>query len=340
MSVLDKIERVAAVLAGRRPDRPPVSFWYHFPPAQHRGAAAVQAHLDHLERFDLDYLKVMNEHGYPGAGSNPTTDELGDLPVYRGDEPEFAGQLEVLASLAERLRGRVLMSTTIFNAWATLRRLYRPKDHRSGPAGIDASADPIGPVLTRMIRRDRSAVASALESIAQSLANFAVQCLAAGADGVFLAVRDDWVDTPENGGLGTYDALVRAGDRHILESAAGGRFNLLHVCGRAVDFAAFADYPVQAINWADRSAGPSIRDACRQQIRPAICGGLDNLTTLPDGSPAQCADQVADALEQAGDRPILIGPGCTYDPDRVPEQNLGAVCDAVRGNRSRQQGST
>jgi len=66
-------------------------------------------------------------------------------------------------------------------------------------------------------------------------------------------------------------------------------------------------------------------------VKPAICAGVDNLSTLPDGTDADCELEVADALQQAGDRPILIGTGCTYDPDRVPRANLEAVCRAVRG---------
>ncbi|MHC4065921.1 MAG: uroporphyrinogen decarboxylase family protein [Planctomycetota bacterium] len=329
MSRMDSIQRVAAVIEGRRPDRPPVSLWHHFRPEQHRGRAAVQAHLDHLQTFDLDFLKVMNDHGYPDAGTSPTAAELADLPVYRGDEPEFAGQLEVLAELAKHLKDRVWMSTTIFNAWATLRRMYQPRERMPGTPKMDMSADPISARLSGLIQEDRSAVATGLNNVAQSLANFAAKCLEAGADGVFLSVRDDWVDTPENGGPGTYDALVRAGDRRILEAAGRGRFNMLHVCGRPLNLAAFADYPVQVINWADRSAGPSIRDACRE-VRPAICGGVDNLATLPEGTPAECAAEVADALARADDRPIMIAPGCTYDSDRVPKENLLAVCEAAR----------
>ena len=34
-NIMNKIERVMAVVEGRRPDRPPVSFWYHFDPGCH-----------------------------------------------------------------------------------------------------------------------------------------------------------------------------------------------------------------------------------------------------------------------------------------------------------------
>ncbi|MHC4089275.1 MAG: hypothetical protein ACYSVY_03180 [Planctomycetota bacterium] len=39
---------------------------------------------------------------------------------------------------------------------------------------------------------------------------------------------------------------------------------------------------------------------------------------------------MADALARADDRPIMIAPGCTYDSDRVPKENLLAVCEAAR----------
>ena len=96
------------------------------------------------------------------------------------------------------------------------------------------------------------------------------------------------------------------------------------------DFPRFASYPVQVINWADRAAGPSIAYA-RDRAGPALAGGVDNLETMPQGTPDDCADQVRDALRQAKDRPILITPGCTFDPAKVPADNLEAIVAAARG---------
>jgi len=141
------------------------------------------------------------------------------------------------------------------------------------------------------------------------------------------AVEDDWVDTPENG-AGTYDGLVRPGDLKILAASAQGSFNLLHVCGKALGFGRIAANPVHAINWADCYAGPAIADIVGW-IRPALCAGLDNLGTMVSGSPEDCAQQVADALQQSGGRPLLLAPGCTFDPDAVPRANLHAIRQAV-----------
>jgi uroporphyrinogen-III decarboxylase len=182
-----------------------------------------------------------------------------------------------------------------------------------------------------VLREAPAALARALGVIAESLANFVRHALVAGADGVFLSVRDDWVDTSENG-AGTYDWLVRPGDLQILAASADGAFNVLHVCGRALDFRRFAAYPVQALNWADRSAGPTIADVVGW-VGPAVCAGLDHVGTMARGAPEDCVRQVADAIRQASGRPILIAPGCTFDPDAVPPENLRAIRHGVEALR-------
>ncbi len=329
---MDSIERVLCVLAGRRPDRPPVSFWHHFPPERVYGPPAVQAHLTHLQTYDLDFLKVMNDNGYPHATPIETVRDLESIAQLRGDEPEFSRQLELLAALRAALRDRVLITTTIFNAWAVLRHLVRPpKEHH--PPQMEGAADEPSQQIKALYAADPAAVEAALGRIATNLARFVGHCLAAGADGIFLSVRDDWVDEP-NAAASLYSELVRPSDLEILAAAARGRFNMLHVCGRAVHFRAFADYPVHVLNWADRAGGPEIRYVATW-LPPAICAGVDNLGTLVTGKPEDCAREVRDALQQAGPRPIMIAPGCTYDPQRVPRANLEAVCRAVvAGGRS------
>ena len=325
---MDKVERVLSVIEGRRPDRTPVSFWHHFPENQVCGRAAVAAHVAHVETFDLDFLKVMNDNGYPYDGALATVGDLAALGELNGEEPAFARQLDLLADLKRKLGGRMLMTTTVFNAWATLRRLVKGPATGHGPPNLDTSEDQASQTLLGFYEEDPAAVKTAIQNVATSLGRFARRCLDAGADGIFMSVRDDWLDGGKQD-KSLYNTLVRESDSAILSGAAGAAFNMLHVCGRAVNFRAFAEYPVQVINWADRAAGPAIGEV-RPWVKPAICGGVDNLSTLPGGKPEDCAAQVADALRQAGDRPIIISAGCTYDPQRVPEANLKAICRATR----------
>lgn len=327
---MNKAERVKAVLAGHKPDRPPVSFWYHFGPKQVSGKMAVDAHLAHLEKFDLDFLKVMNDTGYPrDTGLIEKVDDLADLRVHSPDSPPLAAQLALIEALAKRLKGHVLLTTTVFNAWAVLRGLLEmPKTYHAPPV-MSLERDVRDERLADMLQADRPAVGEALRKIGETLAGFARACIEAGADGIFLSVRDDWVDTGRNG-PGTYDKLVTPTDRAILEAAAAGTFNMLHACGKPLAFDRFAKYPnVHAINWADRLTGPSIAEV-KGWVKPAIAGGVDNLRTLRTGSPEDVGNEVRDALQQAGDRAILVTPGCTFDPDAVPESNLRAMVEAAR----------
>lgn len=327
---MNKVERVQAVLAGRKPDRPPVSFWYHFPPSAVSGQPAIDAHLAHLEKWDLDYLKVMNDTGYPrDVEAVSTVDDLLDLRSHSPDAPQFAAQMAVIQGLAAQLKGRVLMTTTVFNAWAVLKGMTEPPKVLHGPPVLGNADDARDEVLSNLLEIDREWVGKALTKIGKSLADFARACIRAGADGIFLSVRDDWVDTQRNG-RGTYDELVAPTDKMILDAAGEGTFNMLHACGRPLDFDRFAKYPhVHAINWADRAAGPSIAEAAGR-TRLAISAGVDNLGTLLTGTPEDVRWEVRDALDQAGSRPIMISPGCTYDPAKVPEQNLRAMVEAAR----------
>jgi uroporphyrinogen decarboxylase len=311
-------ERIEAVLRGQKPDRPPFSFWYHFPPDAASGERAVQAHLDHLETYQPDFLKVMNENPYPHERVIASARELDSLAELSGDHDGFGQQLDLIRSLRRAVGRDILLVTTIFNAWAVLRQIVHP------PELSDRNV--VDGWLRAAQLSDPEPVQRALRIMASNLARFAQLCITAGADGIFLSVRDDWVDadTP-----GLYRNLVEPLDRMILAGASAGRLNVLHVCGRALDFRRFAEYPVHVINWADRIAGPAIVDV-KDWLRPAICAGVNHERTLPDGSPRDVVLEVADAIQQAHGRPIMIAPGCTFDPARVPKTNLEAFTLAVR----------
>jgi len=280
-----------------------------------------------MEAYDLDFLKIMDDNRYPRIGlRGGVVAEIGDLEKLRllqGDEDRFGRQLELIRELTRRFRGEFRMITTVFNTWGTLRQMTLPESGRHGPPALKQTGDPRDFALSGFLREAPEVLCRALDTIAGSLANFVRHCLEAGADGIFLSVRDDWVDTPENE-PGTYNRLVQPGDLKILEAVQTGAFNMLHVCGQAVDFRRFGGYPVHAVNWADRYAGPSIASVTGW-LKPAICGGLNNLNTMPAGSPEDCEREAADAMRQAGDRPIILAPGCTFDPATVPAENLRAI---------------
>lgn len=329
MGTWTSFERMSAVLAGERPDSPPVSFWHHFAPEQAHGKPAVDAHLQHLDRWGVDFLKVMNDNPYPAELGGQDIKALRSLGVLEGHELGFGRQLELVTALRARLDGRLLFCTTIFNAWAVLRRLLMPNGRdRHGPPTLHGAPTPVDIKISEFLAADRSAVATALDVISDSLANFARRCVEAGADGIFLSVRDDWVNTEANG-MDTYREIVRNGDLKILAAASSAQLNMLHVCGVPQDFDLFASYRAPVLNWADRDGGPPIREVI-SRTSSLVCGGVDNLGTLARGTPADVETEIRDALAQSGGHPMIISPGCTFDPDSVPSANLEAMVRVAR----------
>src|SRR4030042_636776 len=189
-SRMNKLERVTAALEGPQPDRPPVSFWYHFPPDCASGPRAVEAHVRHLETYDLDFLKIMDDNRYPrsvtASGVIAGVRDLDKFSVLGGDEDTFGRQLELIGELARCYAGRLRMATTVFNAWSTLRQMTEPDTGAHGPPVMENTADPRDAAMTRFLREAPQALARALEVIAESTANFARHCIAAGAGGVYL----------------------------------------------------------------------------------------------------------------------------------------------------------
>ncbi len=329
MVEMNPIERIQAVLGGEKPDRSPIGFWHHFPPNAVCGRAAVDAHLDHLNCYDLDFLKIMNDNPYPTRLGVRRAGDLRDIPILSGTEDEFTAQLDLIEALADEIGGRVPLVTTIFSSWSVLRKIVTPPTTDVHlPPSLDSQPAQPDVRLSELLAEDRTLVGMALEAISQSLANFVRRCLHAGADGIFLSVREDRVNNDANG-PNTYKELARDGDRQILSVAAEGTMNMLHVCGVPRNLETFAAYPIHVINWADRAAGPAIKDVIGR-IQPVVCAGVDNLKTLPEGTCAQVTHEVLDALQQAGERPMIVSPGCTYDPETVPPENLQAIAQAVR----------
>ena len=165
---MNKIERLDAVLKGRRPDRAPVSFWYHFSEECAAGRAAVQAHVRHMETYDLDFLKIMDDNRHPRLGLREGVisgiDDLERLPALQGDENGFARQLELISELARRFGGQFRMITTVFNSWSTLRQMILPASGKHGPPVVGQTDDPRDHTMSRFLREAPDALSRALDT--------------------------------------------------------------------------------------------------------------------------------------------------------------------------------
>lgn len=306
---MNPVERVRAALEGGAVDRSPFTVWYHFG-LQHAPAERVaQAHLEFLEAYDLDLLKVMNDYSYPMPRGLETLDRPEDLARVEPLDPAagpLGEQLRVIELLARALRGRVLFVDTLFNPWNTLRRSL----------ARDA--------LPRLMREHPEAVLAALDAVTETLIRFARASLDRGAAGLFLSVpaAAEFVSPEE------YERFMRPFDLRLLEAVRGRGAHVLHAHGSRLYLERLLDYPVACLSWADRDAGPPLATV-RRLTRLTLMGGLSHAHFAYVGA-ARIRAQVRAAVAEAGPERLILAPGCALPSYAFPELIRAARDEARR----------
>lgn len=324
---MTKRKRIQAAVERKPVDRPPVSFWRHFPDLDADPIALAEALLTFHDRYDLDFIKVMptgvycvEDWGcrvaYPGGvdGSRVCIDHAvkhsDDWKTIRPLDPEKGALGRELRCLREVIKGRqddAPVLQTIFGPLTIARKLAGDEQFLADLRGRSAL------------------IHEALEVITETMSRYAAACLASGGDGIFFATQ------VSAAGLLTAEEhriFAEPYDRRVLDEVAGhSPFSILHVHGVDIPFEVMATYPVPAINWHDRRTAPSLRDAGRL-YGGALVGGLNEVETLRQGPADAVRAQVKDALAQTRGVGHILAPGCVVPLD-VPETFLETIRAAV-----------
>jgi uroporphyrinogen decarboxylase len=342
---MNKRERVAAALAGDPVDRPPVSAWRHFVGREENATDLTAAMLEFHRTYDWDWLKVNPRATYFAEAWGNTYDfsqyvsvvpratrvileSVADLDTIRQVDPSggaFGEQLDALARIRAGLDGDAPIIQTVFSPLSIISWLA------GGPAGFELQGLPSSlPLMHAAMQQAPEALESALDAIATTLADYARQTLAAGADGIFFAIvrlaRDGYLTREQ------YARFGRPYDLRVLEAVAGATLNVLHICGDRVYFDAVTEYPVQALSWNSVLPGnPSLGEGAAA-TSAAVMGGVDEVETLPHGTPNDVTAAANAALAETGGRRTLVSPGCSVD-HRTSADNLVALRDAARAWR-------
>ena len=305
---MNKIERVRAALRGGAVDHPPATVWYHFG-LQHAPAEKMAAaHLDFLEAYDLDWLKVMNDYSYPtpkGVDVIATAEDLRRIEPLDPATLPMGEQLRVIEILHKALGGRCLFVDTLFNAWNTVRRSLAKE------------------AMPRFMREHPRELLQALAAVNDTLIAFARASLERGAAGIFLAVTasEEFVTRDE------YERFMRPFDLALLEAIRGmGEAHVLHAHGTRLYLDRLLDYPVAALSWADRDSGPSLGEVRTRTSLP-LMGGLSQ-GNFAYVSTTEVQRQVTEAIASAGRDRLFIAPGCALPTYASPEQIRAAVAAA------------
>jgi len=327
---MTKRARVLAALRGDHVDRVPLSFWLHNFVTENSAAGLAAETLRLARTFDWDFLKPQSraqcfaemwglsyrpsaERATPFTVTHTPLAGAADVARLQPVDPRRGALGEQLAALAA-IRAAVGPDTPII--WTVFAPMMVMPSVLAG--GREQAL--------AIVRAEPKAMDAGLAAIAETLAAYARACVEAGADGLFYATNLARAD-----GLtaGECRRFQRPHDLRVLGAVAQAPFNLLHVCGPAVHFDEFADYPVTAFSWALGVGNPSLAEVHRRTGR-AVVGGLPAKPEIASMGATDIAARAKRAVDEMRGRALLLGPDCSINPD-TPEALLHAAAAVVRG---------
>ncbi len=328
---MNKKERVDAALRGDKVDRVPASMWGHDFEREWNTQTFTEAMVENFTRYDWDFMKVNPRTSYMVEGWGVKVRPSGEKytgPVYESSPIRTASDWKRLRPLepdrgvlTEQLKAIQLLSHAVGYDAYFVQTIASPLGVAKYLAGNKRE-----PVL-QTLREDRSAMHTALRVITETSTSFAIACMEQGASGIFYATNG-WASTD----LLTADQYREFGEQYDIEFLDAikrrSKFTILHNCGSHIYFDQLASYPVQAISWDSKAEGnPSLGEGKRRSGK-AVMGGINQNTTLKNGSPAQVQEEVAQAIEQTSSKHFLLAPGCAIAPE-TPAKNLAAIRRAL-----------
>lgn len=334
---MTKLARVKAALAGAPIDRPPYSFWTHWPSLDLDADRLTAATADFAARHELDFVKSMPNGLYCvenwGVVADYTEVERGGVArvtvpaVTRAEDwprlarldvrhGAFGRELDHLVKLAARLGPEVPLIATVFSPLTIAGKLSKGQ-HR-----IHIAQDP-------------DALIGGLEIITAVTCDFAREAILRGCAGIFLAVQDASLPAI------TEDAYSRFGeafDRRVLAAArdVGAWFNVVHMHGENILFDLLARYDVAAINWHIGETAPSIAEYRAGGDGKPIVGGIQR-AHITCGDLDAVRSDIERALHESNARGLLFAPSCVIrhpvDP-QVLDATVALIIQLAGSHRS------
>ena len=325
---MTKRERILAAIRREPTDRPPYAFWRHFPAVDRSPAALAQSTLRFHERYGSDFLKVTATGGYAVEdwGCVESTEVAPD-----GHRPCLRRAVNAIEDW-RKIRPVAMEST----GWAShIESIIRcVVDRRADCSVIPTVPSPLslarklsGDRLTYDLAENTRLVEDALEAITDTIVAFIEACFREGAEGIFYSVQaaSRAFHTEEE-----YDRFGEPYDRRILETVRErSRLTVLHCHGERLMFDRLAALPADVWNWDDRRAGPSLAEG-KALVPGAVQGGLNQWTTLKDGTGADARAEAHDAIEQTAGLGLILGAGCVLLTEHADATMIDLV-QSVRG---------
>ncbi len=327
MPEMTKKERVRAAVGGESVDRVPVGLWGHDYLRESGPRELVAQTVEAYRESDWDFVKFNpragyfaeawgNVYGKPEAQQSPrmvssiieSASDLGSVTVVDPHSGVFGDHLYALRLLADEIGEEVDIIHTIFSPMSVAALLCGPRTE-----------------FVELAREDPAAAHGAVQAVGDTLTEYAVGALTAGASGIFFAPLG-WSsrDTCDDD---FYREFGRPYDLQLLDAVRGAELNVLHVCRERNRIEMLEDYPVSTINWADKGDGNPPLAEVRQRTGRAVMGGVNHVK-LGKASGDETAAEIRDAIASVPTG-LLIGSSCSISPMVSAETKRGVVA-AVR----------
>jgi uroporphyrinogen decarboxylase len=307
------------------PGRHWMSLWRHFLDREKTDVELTVSMIEWQEKWGWDLLKINPPACYHvldwGAEYEFFQDPLkepvlqkaaiykvedfGSIGIIDVHEGFLGEQLRVIRNLRSHFGSELPIIETVFSPIEIAHRLMEGR-----------------PALLRFLRKDPSHLHQLLETITNVFQEFCLECLEAGADGIFFATK--WA-TLDYMSWEEYDEFGKPYELKILSKLAEkDSLLVLHVCGQRTFLNQMLDYPADIISYdfaADEVATPK---SVAESTEKFVMGGID---------PDLLERDVHRALEMARsyrgiERWIAAG-SCVISPT-VPEENIHRIRDGLR----------
>ena len=300
---MDSIERLENVLKGEPVDRPPFSFWHHYGVQHMSGEAVASVHIAFARKFDVDFIKVMNDYPYPireGVSMDRVSDILQMKPL-RGIEGCWSHQLIALKNIQAAFGKQKWIVDTIYSPWTILGRLV----------GIDN--------LIKTAGSRPQIIKYGLEVITSSLIGY-IKEAAPYINGIYFSLTE--ADYDHFNPLEHYNLCFKY-NKMILETADQAMreqkktpFTILRLKGHRVFFESVKEYPSAAASWEHFRTRPGLAKGLVSWQRP-ILGGIDgeNLHHYTPGIIRERFEKYSDEYMLKG---LIVAPTCSLRTNVSP----------------------
>jgi len=327
MSKMTHWDRVRAAVRGEKTDHTPISLWRHWPTHEETVLGLASVSIRWQKEYDWDMVKFTPRGTYgvedwgakrsyvPNVGGVQSVAKPG---ITEPDQWEGLPHLNIASGcLGDQLKALELTIAELGDQAPVLMTVFNP---------LTTAFKLAGNRMYTHLRLYPEKLKAGLDVITDTMIRFSQASIKAGANGIFFATQSDSYQILNEQ---EYREFGETYDRKYLEALRDeAEFLMLHAHGHDIMFDLLATYPIDAINWHDRAAGPSLK-AAASRFSGLLVGGVDEWGTLQTGSPAEIKSELDEAIEQTGGRRLMLGPGCVIPIITSPD-SIRATLDAVR----------